>query len=163
MMKSRVKFGKEVPGLKVAGYELGPFGSGDEADLPYWAARVFLRRGDGTGQAISAAEVRRKIVLEESRSELGELQPDFFSLARENVLALRAAGKHEEAENLKSMVLKLVEVRVLKLLKLAVDPENANVEVPEEKFLLNLMGKVLDFWTRDLLEFLELGEEVRGG
>ena len=161
MMKTRVRVEKEIPKVKVLGREAGPFEVGEEADLPHWHARALLKRGEGVATFLSSADLRRKIVAEETQQDLSPLPPDFFWNIRESILALRTTGREKEAEELKTLAIKLADIRALKLLRLAVDPESARTQVPEERFLLNLMGNLLDFWMKDLAKFLELGGEVK--
>jgi hypothetical protein len=158
-MKVKVRILREVPQLRLHGQALGPFEEGEEAELWSWQARALVKRGEAEIEEISAVEIRRKIISEENSQELGGLPENFYPLIRENILRLRSAGREEEARELKSLTLALVDVRLSKLLRMIFDPESAPA-VPEERFLLNQLFFVLNSWGSDLEKFLETGEEA---
>lgn len=157
----RIDVVKEIPTVKIAENQLGPFEAEDRVDLFGWEARVLVRRGDARAELLLPSDLRRKIISEENRTQLGDLSPDFFWRVRESISLLRAQGREEEASELKQLVQRLIDARVLKLLKLAVDPESASTQVPEERYLLNLIAKILEHWSAHLESFMELGGEVK--
>lgn len=154
----KVKISSDVSSFGSAGRQWGPFEAGEEVELPSWCARVLIRRGAAEPKMISATEIRRKIISEESTRDLNEIESEFYSRVRESIARLREESKKEEVERLKSLTLTLAEVRLPKLLKAVFDPERTHATF-EEKFLLNRISSFLDFWTENLERFID-GEEA---
>ncbi len=161
MVKTQVEVLKDVPAVSIAGQEIGPFEAEDKIELFCWEARVLARRGDIKVRSVSPAELRKKLVSEENRIQLSELPSDFYWSVRESINLLQSQGRNEEAAELKRLALQLADRRALKLLKLAIEPESARVDVYEERLLVSTVSKILSWWMKWLESFLELGEEVK--
>ncbi len=160
-MKKRVRILTQVPELKLVNRQLGPFESGDEAELWSWDAAVLERHGMAAlVQKTAVSEIRKLILAEERGMELAPLSDDFYPSMARDVSALRAAGDFEKADVLKTQTLALMEIRLPKLVRLALSPEGKNLPL-EEHFLVNRLANVVENWSERLGELFEKsGEEV---
>jgi hypothetical protein len=161
-MKEHVRVLKDMQEVKLVGRQLGPLTAGEETELWPWEAGVLERHGIVMlTMKPTAAELRKLILMEERSSGLAPL-PEYFcsSVARE-ILTLRATGDIEKADGLKAQILALVEIRLPKLVRLALSPDNLGGLLLEERFLINRLADMLENWGRGLSEsFEKAGEEA---
>ncbi|RLG57047.1 MAG: hypothetical protein DRN83_02770 [Hadesarchaea archaeon] len=161
-MKTKVHILKEVPEIKLVRRQLGSFARGDEVELWTWDAIVLERHGVAESvQKLEPAELRKLILAEERNLSIEPLPDDFYRLAAQRISILREAGKSKRADELREQILALVEIRLPKLLRLALSPGEA-LDLPvEEHFLINRLADTLDGWIERLSALLERsGEEV---
>jgi hypothetical protein len=162
MMMQRVRFLKDFPQVGLAGRKLGPFPTDTETDVWGWEASVLERRGAlERKNVLTSGDIRRYSLSEERSSEIEPLSEDFYLSLRSTVAAARAAGDFGKAEELKNGAQALLDVRLPKLLKLALSPESLKGIPPEERFLVNRLASTIDGWSRKLGKIL--GEEVVKG
>lgn len=161
-MKQRVRIIKDLPEVKLVGRQLGPLTEGEEVELEGREVAILERHGFAEPfKKLTLTELRKLILAEERESKLVPLEADFYSSVVRRISSLRAAGDHETAGEIKAQVAALVEIRVSKLVQLALSPESAEDLPPEERFLINRLAATLDGWSRQLSESLEkIGEEV---
>jgi hypothetical protein len=159
-MKEQVRILKEIQRIDFPSRPLGPWEKGEEAEIWHWEAKVLERRGLIERRRVTPTDVRRLIIAEERSSNPEKLPTDFYLSVRERISDLHKSGGHEEADELKSRVLTLLEVRIPKLLKFVLLPEESGEILPEEKFLINRLALVYRTWSQKLERFLEAGEEV---
>ena len=158
----RVRVLKDLPAVKLVGRQLGPLAEGEETELEVWEAAVLERHGIVEFlQKLTPAEFRKLLLAEEREYGLTPLPDDFYSSVAQKIAFARAAGQHEEAEEIQTQVLTLMEIRVPKLVRLALSPESAGPLPPQELFLINRLAVTLDSWSKRLKEsFEKAGEEV---
>lgn len=158
----RVRVLKDLPAMKSVGRQLGPLAEGEETELEVWEAAVLERHGFVEPlQKLTLVELRKLLLAEEREFELTPLPDDFYSSIAHEIAFARAAGEHEKAEDIRTQVSTLMEVRIPKLLRLAFYPEGASPLPPQERFLINRLVTTLDMWGKRLSESLEkAGEEV---
>ncbi len=161
-MKRKVRILKEVPEIKLVRRELGPLVPGDEVEVWTWDAMVLERHGVAESvQKFEPAELRRLILAEERSLSIGSLPDDFYRLAAQRISMLREAGESKRADGLRDQILALVEIRLPKLLRLALSPGEVLGLPVEEHFLINRLADTLDGWIERLSASLERsGEEV---
>ncbi len=161
-MKTNVRVLKDMPEVKLIRKQLGPFTAGDEVELWAWEAAALERHGIAVPiQKPTPAELRKLILAEERSSELAPLPDNFYPSVAREVSALQAAGDLEKAGGLKDKTLALTEIRLPKLVRLALSPEGPSGLSIEEHFLINRLADVLDGWSRRLSDLFEkAGEEV---
>ena len=161
-MKQRARVIRDLPAIKLIGRQLGPFAEGDEAELEAWEAAVLECHGFVEPiQRITPMELRKLTLAEERESKPAPLPADFYSMVIQKISSLKAAGNHEEAREIEARVAALIEVRIPKLVQLALSPEGAGELPPEERFLINRLASTLDRWSKWLSESLKkVGEEV---
>jgi hypothetical protein len=160
MMKEQVRVLKEVREINLPTGRLGPFEVGEEIKLWVWEAKVLERQGLVERRRITPTDVKRLIIAEERNPELEKLPENFYFSVKEEVSNLRRMGDHEKANELKSQALVLFEIRLPKLLTLALSPEDSGEIPAEEKFLINRLAFVYRIWVQNFEKFLEAGEEV---
>lgn len=161
-MMQRVRFLKDFPQVGLAGRKLGPFPVDTEVDVWGWEANVLERRGFlEIKNALTSGDIRKCSISEERASELEPLSEDFYLSLRNTVAAARAAGDFGKAEEVKNGAQALLDVRLPKLLKLALSPESFKGIPPEERFLVNRLASTIDGWGRKLGKII--GEEVVKG
>lgn len=148
--------------MKLVGRQLGPLAEGEETELEAWEAAVLERYGFAEPiQKLTLVEFRKLLLAEERESELTPLPDDFYSSIAQEIASARAAGEHEKAEEIRTQVSTLMEVRIPKLVRFALYPEGADPLQPQERFLINRLAAALDIWGKRLNESLEeAGEEV---
>jgi hypothetical protein len=158
----RIRIIKDLPVMKLVGRQLGPLAEGEETELETWEAAVLERHGFAEPlQKLTPAELRKLLLAEERESELTPIPDDFYSLVAQKIRFARAAGEHEKAREIQNQVSTLMEVRIPKLVRLALSPEGAGSLPPQERFLINRLAVTLDGWIKRLNESLEkAGEEV---
>ena len=162
-MKQHVRILKDMPEVKLVKRRLGPLVSGDEMELWAWDATVLKRQGVAEIlQPTTASEIRMLVLSEERSLELSVLSDDFYSAIARNVSALLSEGKKEEANELMAQTFSLLEMRMSKIIRLALSPEVPSGLTPEEHFLANSVTETVENWTRRLRESLEFGEEEVG-
>lgn len=161
-MKQSVRVLKDVPEIKLVMRQLDPLASGDEVELWSWEASVLERHGIVVSvQKPTSAELRKLILTEERSSELVPLSDNFYPSVAREILTLQIGGDIEKASGLKDKTLTLTEIRLPKLVRLALSPEGRNKLPLEEHFLINRLAEVLDGWSRRLSDLFEkAGEEV---
>lgn len=161
-MKKRVRVLKDMQEVKLVRRQLGPLAADEEAELWPWEAEVLERHGIVTStQKPTFAELRKLILMEERSSMLASLPEDFYSSVAREISTLRATGDLEKADGLKAQTLALVEIRLSKLVRLALSPNNISGLSLEEHFLVNRLADLLENWGRGLSESLEkAGEEA---
>ncbi len=160
-MKLRVRAIKELPEIKLVKRKLGPLAVGDELELWLWDVSVLKRNGIvDVPQALTAGEVRKLILSEERSLEITQLPEDFYSSITSAVSILSFEGKKDEANELMAQTRSLLEIRLPKLVKLALSPEAPAVLPVGERFLVNNVAELVENWTRRLSKSFELGEEV---
>lgn len=153
---------KDLQELKLVGRKLGPLAVGDEAELWAWEAAVLEHHGIvASVQKPTVAELRKLILAEERSSGPATLPHDFYlSVARE-ISALRAVGDTENADRLRAQTLALAEIRLPKLVRFALSPEQPSGLSLEEHFLVNRLAELFEGWSERLSEsFGEAKEEV---
>ncbi len=160
-MKKQVCISKPVPELKLVHRQLGPFEAGDEVELWPWDAAVLERHGMAEPVQKTASSGLRKLILAEERDMgLVPLSEDFYPSVTHDISTLRAAGDFEKAEELKNQTLTLMEIRLPKLVRLALSPDGKSLPL-EEHFLINRLANVIENWSERLSEsFEKVGEEV---
>jgi len=158
----RVRVLKDLLAMKLVGRQLGPLAEGEETELETWEAAVLERHGFVEPlQKLTSVELRKLLLAEERESELTPLPNDFYSSISQEIAFARAAGEHGKVEEIQTQVLALMEVRIPKLVRLALSPEGAGSLPPQERFLINRLAATLDGWSKRLNESLEkAGEEV---
>ena len=161
-MKWHAKVLKEVPALRIADRQLGPLVAGQEVELEQWELVELERRG--AVEAIpkfSLVEMRKLLLAEERAEGLAKLPPTFYSMLAERISSLLSLNKLDEVEELRAAARAIVELRMHKLLLLALSPESAENTLPEEMFLINRLVSSLQEWEKWLGGILkEAGEEV---
>lgn len=163
MMKEQVRVLKEVRPINLLEKRFGPFEAEEEVEVWPWEARVLERHGAVERRRIAPTEVKQLIISEERNPELEKLPENFYFSVREEISSLHRAGDHRKAKNLKTQTLTLFEIRLPKLLTLALSPEGAGEILPEERFFINRLAFLLKDWNQKLERFLEAGEEVDRG
>lgn len=163
MMRQQVKVVNDVPLTDLCGRQLGPLEPGEEIEAWVWEAKVLERHGLAERRKISSTEIRQLIISEERSPDIEKLPENFYFSVREEISKHHASGHHEEADELKSQILALIEIRLPKLLNLVLSPEDSHETLDEEKFLINRLASLLTDWNRKLERFLEAGEEVNRG
>lgn len=162
-MRQRVRVIQDLPAIKLVGRQLGPLAKGEETEIEPWEAEVLERHGFVEPiRKLATTDIRKFILAEERESKPAPLPLDFYSLVAQKIASLRAAGEHEEAEEIKVQVTTLMEIRVPKLLRLALSPENLGELPPEERFLINRLAAMLDSWSGRLNELFEKAGEEAG-
>ena len=162
-MKQHVRILKDMPEVKLVKRRLGPLVSGDEMEIWAWDATVLKRQGVAEIlQPTTASEIRMLVLGEERSLELSVLPDDFYSAIARNVSALLSEGKNEEANELMAQTFSLLEMRMPKIIRLALSPQVPSGLTPEEHFLANNVTETVENWTRRLRESLEFGEEEVG-
>ena len=158
----RVRVLKDLPAMKLVGRQLGPLVGGEETELEAWEVAVLERHGFVEPlKKLTLAELRKLLLAEERESELTPIPDDFYLSVAQKIAFARAAGDHEKAEEIQTQISALMEVRVPKLVRLALFPEGASALPPEEQFLINRLASTLDDWSKRLNEsFGKAGEEV---
>ncbi len=158
----RVRVLRDLSEIKLVGKPLGPLADGEETQLEAWEAAVLERHGIvECFQKLTSTELRKLLLAEERESGLTPIPIDFYSSVAQKIEFARAAGQHEEAEEIQTQVLSLMEIRVPKLVRLAISPESVGSLPPQELFLINRLAVVLDSWSERLREsFEKVGEEV---
>lgn len=158
----RVRILKDLPAMKLVGRQLGPLAEGEETELEAWEAAVLERHGFAEPlQKLTLVELRKLLLAEEREFELTPVPDDFYSSVAQEIAFARAAGDHKKAEEIRTQVSTLMEVRIPKLLRFALSPEGADPLPPQERFLINRLAVTLDMWGKRLNESLEkAGEEV---
>lgn len=154
---------RDLPAIKLVGRQLGPLAKGEETELEPWEVEVLERHGFVEPiKKFATMDIRKFIFAEERESEPASLPLNFYSMVIQKISSLRAAGEYGEAEEIKAQVATLIEVRVPKLLRLALFPENPVELPPEERFLINRLAATLDNWSRRLNELFEKSGEEAG-
>jgi len=157
-MRQRVRFLKDFPQLGLVGKKLGPFSADTEVELWDWEADVLARRGFlEKNNVLAAGEIRRRTMSEDRSSVLEPLPDDFYLSLRSSIAAARAVGDVARAEEMKSGAQALLDVRLPKLLRLALSPAELKEAPPEERFLVNRLASTIDGWSRKIGKIL--GEE----
>jgi DNA replication initiation complex subunit (GINS family) len=153
---------KDMPEIKLVRRQLGPFVAEEETELWSWEAGVLERHGFAIPlRKTTPAELRKLILMEERSSALAPLPEDFYRSAAREISTLRETGEIEKADGLRSQTLALVEIRLPKLLRLALSPNSISGLSLEEHFLVNRLANLLENWGRRLSQSLEkAGEEV---
>lgn len=148
--------------MKLVGRQLGPLAEGEETELEAWEAAALERHGFVEClQKLTLAELRKLLLAEERESELTPIPDDFYSLVAQKIAFARAAGEDKKVEEIQTQVAALMEVRVPKLVRLALSPESVGPLPPQERFLINRLASTLDNWSKRLNESIEkAGEEV---
>jgi len=161
-MRWRARVLKEIPALRLADKQLGPFVAGQEVELEPWEVVALERHGMVEAIPKLIPVEMRKLMLAEERAEgLAKLPEGFYSLLAERISSSLSSGKPEEAEELRTMAGTIVELRMRKLLLFALSPESAENALPEERFLINRLASSLEEWEGWLGGVLkEAGEEV---
>ena len=161
-MRWRVRVLKEIPALRLADRQLGPFIAGQEVELEPWEVAALERRGMVEAiPKLTPVEMRKLMLAEERAEGLAKLPEGFYSLLGERILDSLSSGNLEEAEELRTMVMTVIELRMRKLLLFALSPENVENALPEERFLINRLASSLEEWEGWLGGVLkEAGEEV---
>jgi hypothetical protein len=162
MMRQKIKFLKDFPQVDLGGRRLGPFTIGAEAEVWPWEAKVMKRFGfaEGLG-ALTPGDIRRLTISEERSSDLEFLPEDFYTSLRSSIAAARFGGDLERAQDIGARAQALLDVRLPKLLRLALSPESLRGLPPEEYFIVNRLASVIDGWSRRLSNIIE--EEVVKG
>lgn len=162
-MKKHVRVLKDIQEVKLVGRQLGPLAAGEEAELWPWDVDVLERQGIvASTQKLTSTEVRKLILMEERSSMLAPLPEDFYSSIAREISTLRATGDLEKADGLRDQALALVEIRLPKLVRLALSPNNISGLSLEEHFLVNRLADLLENWANGLSWSLEeAGEEAR--
>ncbi|MEW6592219.1 MAG: hypothetical protein AB1305_00805, partial [Candidatus Hadarchaeota archaeon] len=134
-MRQKIKLLKDFPQVVLGGRRLGPFSTGTEAEVWPWEARVLERFGfaESVG-ALTASDVRRLTISEERSSDLESLTEDFYLSLRSSITAARFGGDLERAQDIGVRAQALLDVRLPKLLRLALFPEGLKGLPPEEHF-----------------------------
>jgi len=158
----RVRVLKDLPAINLVGRQLGPLAEGEETQLEVWEAAVLERHGFVEFlQKLTSTELRKLLLAEERESGLTPLPDDFYSSVAQKISFARAAGQHEEAEEIQTQVSTLLEIRIPKLVRFALSPESVGPLPPQELFLINRLAVSLDSWSKRLKEsFEKVGEEV---
>ncbi|HID60571.1 MAG TPA: DNA replication complex GINS family protein [Hadesarchaea archaeon] len=161
-MKMNVRILKEVPEIKLVRRQLGPLAVGDEAEMWVWDAVALERHGIAEPvQKLTPPELRKLILAEERSSGLTSLSSNFYQSVARGISTLQTMGKFEKASELKDQALTLVEIRLPKLLRLALSPEVPSGLPPEEHFLINRLADMVENWSKRLSDSFEnTGEEV---
>lgn len=161
-MKEHVRVIKDMPELKLAGRQLGPFSDGEEITLWSCEAVVLERHGIVVPTKKPTISELRKLVLTEERSSgLATLPENFYSSAMHETSNLKIGGDLEKADGLKAQTMTLLETRLPKLLRLALSPESLGEMPLEERFLVNRLVGVLESWNQGLNDLFEkIGEEA---
>jgi hypothetical protein len=159
-MRRSVRFTGEVQELRLVDRTLGPFSPGDEAQIWEWDAEVMERHGlAAPAQRLSPQDVRKLTLLQERSSTPISLPPDFYGTAAATIRSMLARGDERAAEELRSALATMVEVRLPKLVILSLSPD-AIPELPsEEVFLLNLLSGIIEEWIRKVTD---VGEKIGG-
>ena len=153
---------KEIPAFGLADRQLGPFAVGQEVELEPWEVVVLERTGMVEAIPRFTPVEMRKLMLAEERAEgLAVLPQGFYSMLAERISSLLSSGMQKEAEELRTVARAIVELRMRKLMLLALSPESAQNALPEERFLINRLASPLEEWEGWLGGVLkEAGEEV---
>jgi len=160
-MKQRVRILKDLPEIRLVKRKLGPLVSGDEMELWTWDAAALKRQGVAVIlQPMTASEIRMQLLAEERSLGLSALPEDFYIAVAHNVSLLLSEGRKEEAKELVTQVLSLLEIRLPKIITLALSPEVPSGLTPEERFLANSVAETVENWTGRLRKLLEFEEEV---
>jgi len=161
-MKEHVRVLKDMQEVKLVGRQLGPLTTGEETELWPWEAEVLERHGIVMlTLKPTFAELRKLILMEERSSGLAPLPEYFYSSVAREISTLRASGDIEKADGFKTQTLALVEIRLYKLVRLALSPGDIEGLSLEEHFLVNRLADVFENWGRELSESLEkAGEEA---
>jgi len=160
-VKQRVRILKEIPEVKLIKRKLGPQSIGDELELWAWDATVLKRHGIAEILQDPTVPELRKLVLAEERSlEPCPLPEGFYNSVARNASIFLSEGKREEAKELESQFFSLLEIRMPKLVRLALSPETPVGLQPEEHFLVNNLAEIIENWTRRLRRLFESKEEV---
>ncbi|MEW6222135.1 MAG: hypothetical protein AB1476_02275 [Candidatus Hadarchaeota archaeon] len=161
-MRQKIKFLKDFPQVDLGGRRLGPFTTGAEAEVWPWEAKVLERFGFAEGlEGLAAGDIRRLTISEERSSNLESLPEDFYMSLRSSVAAARFGGDLERAQDIGARAQALLDIRLPKLLRLALSPEGLKGLPPEEHFIVNRLASVINGWSRRLSRII--GEEVVKG
>lgn len=159
-MKRWARAIRDIPEIKLVGRQLGPLAKGQKLELEPWEEAVLRRYGFVEPlQEFGVTEVRRLLLAEEREPGPARLPADFYAVVAQQVECLRSAG---ELEEFRGLILALAEVRIPKLLRLALSPSDARELPPEERFLVNRLAAVLNEFGGRLKRLLEggAGEEA---
>ncbi|MEM2874595.1 MAG: hypothetical protein QW567_01005 [Candidatus Hadarchaeales archaeon] len=159
-MRRDVKFTRDLEEIKLVDRSIGPFSRGDEAEVWEWDAEVFERHGIAVpARQVSVQDIRKMILLQERNSGPIALPDGFYREVRSRVENLRRAGDEKAAEELRSALMTLVEIRLPKIVLLSLSPEAAAELPAEEAFLLNRLAGEVEEWSRSVVDG-KFGEEV---
>ena len=162
MMRQRVRMLQDLPETQLVKRKLGPLSSGDEVEMWNWDAAV-LRKG-GLAEVVqpTTADIRMLVLQEERSLEMAPLPEGFYEQIARGVSALLHEGKKEEADELMSQTFSLLEMRMPKLMRLALSPEAPHGLTLEEHFLANTVTETVENWYRRLRAHFVVGEEEVG-
>ncbi len=162
MMRQRVRVLQDIPETQLVKRKLGPLSSGDELEMWNWDAAVLKKQGLAEVVQPTTADIRKLILQEERSLEMSPLPEGFYEQIARGVSALLHDGKKEEADELVSQTFSLLEMRMPKLMRLALSPETPHGLTPEEHFLANTVTETVENWYRRLRERFVVGEEEVG-
>jgi len=156
-MRLLVRFLKEIEQLEVAGKTIGPFESGERAELPSWEADVFEGEGLAEVEPLSPIELKKRILAEEIDQSLQQLPPAFYEQVRHTLKDLKRKGDRIGYDQMVTQLKSLLSRRIVKLLRFVLSPEDLPELPPEEKFLVNILSPLTERWIEDVMR---AGEEV---
>ncbi len=158
-MKIRAIVRKGVGEVEIAGRKLGPFREGEEVELEHWELRVLRRHGMAEpAQRMGIAELRKVLISEGKQAELSVLPEWFYHSVAGEIESLRREGKNEKANELRAALESFIEMRLHKLVKLALSPSEAKGALPEERMLLSRLSSCVEEWIEWLNERFERKE-----
>jgi len=160
----RVKVLKDLNAVELIGRRVGPLISGQEVDLEPWEATVLERHGFVDPiQKLTLGDIRKLMLTEERSPTPLSLPEDFYAAVARRADHLRSEGQSDMIEELRAAVRALAEIRVQKLVRLALSPSNAGDLPPEERHLVNRLSIAIEEWEIWLNGLFEkAGEEVGG-
>ena len=162
-----VIFLKPFAANKVGDLELKSFTEGDEAKMPYWAAKVLENDGIARlnreeSQQLKSGELFKLSWKEERNETLSPLPPNFYPKLRDLILLLNESIKqnptHTTLSEQRQAHMKaqdLINCRLQKILHISFEknPQKSVVDSlqPEEKALFNAIRSEIDEWREKIL------------
>ncbi|MEM2878142.1 MAG: hypothetical protein QXG10_01095 [Candidatus Hadarchaeales archaeon] len=158
-------FGEEMEEVKLVDRTLGPFSAGDEVELWKWDAEVLEKHSLVVPSKLFSVQDMRKLALLQERSQSPITLPaDFYSIALDSFRDILSSEGRKAADEMKSALMSLVEIRIPKLVLLSVSSGSGFNLPPEEMVLINRISEEVDEWSRKFLnELKKIGEEVEKG
>ncbi len=131
---------------------------GERVELEHWQMRVLRRHGLAEPlNPLGLAAVRKLLLLEGKQPGLQPLPQGFYALLAEEIEYRRERGE-EEAEELRRAAEDFLELRLQKLVRLAPFPSQAKGALPEERVLLEELGRGIEEWRKWMSKRLKVGE-----
>ncbi len=159
-------FQENVPQIRFANAQFGPFKKGDRATLPNWVIEKLLNHGFVDIAPEDAYESLRRLqnlyrAEEKQPHKFQTFEPFLYTAITRKTLRLQSdktamdPRKYDEVEKLRKMTPFLVETRLSKILRVAKSgayQEKRNQMAHEERWLCEELIELLSGWRQNVME-----------